>query len=175
VSSLVLAANEPVEVHDYDPRWPALFEAERDAIHAVLPDAFIDIQHIGSTAVPGLQSKPIIDLLGGIKDGQSTDAFNEPLSRLGYVPATAFNNIITDHLWFMRASGGHRTHQFHVLVHGSEGWVRRVRFRDALRSRPELAQAYAKLKLELAVKYRFDRAAYTNGKTDFVLSVTRDA
>lgn len=174
-SSLNAAVNEPVEVQDYDPEWPALFEHERRAIRSVLPDVFADIQHIGSTAVPGLRAKPIIDILGGIPAQQNTDQLVRPLSQLGYVPATAFSNTITDHTWFMRWAGGRRTHQLHVFIVGSIEWRSRLVFRDALRSKPGLSEEYAKLKTELAERHRHDRTAYTNGKSEFVLRVTRDA
>lgn len=174
-SSLNSAVDEPIEVRDYNPLWPTLFEDERQAIRSVLPGVFEDIQHIGSTAVPGPRAKPIIDILGGIEAHQNPEQFSVPLSRLGYVPATAFSTTITDHTWFMRWSGGRRTHQFHVLVFGGIEWRRRIAFRDALRSKPGLAEEYSKLKIELAQKHRHDRAAYTHGKSQFVLRVASEA
>lgn len=172
---LSAAVREPVVVVPYDCQWPVLFAAERDSLLALLPQSFIALEHIGSTAVPDLCAKPIIDILGGVSSMTIVQSIVSPLRTLGYVPASEFTNTVTDHNWFMRWSSGHRTHQLHVVLHGGIHWRQRLLFRDALRSDSKLAQRYAALKRDLASKHRNDRDAYTSGKSEFVLSVARDA
>jgi len=194
--SLHAAIHETVTLHDYDARWPGLFEAERERLFAALPGKFMAIEHIGSTAVPGLVAKPIIDLLAGVKsmavgathasrglarEGQHRSvsagaslcaaAVAEPLYRSGYTTSAEFNATLTDRKWFMRWAEGHRTHHLHVVVHNGSVWQGRLRFRDALRSNPQLAQQYADLKFQLARAHQDDREAYTDAKADFVRHV----
>jgi len=166
--SLLAAVQEDVVVVDYDPCWPGAFERERERILAALPGAFVGIEHIGSTAVPGLPAKPIIDMLAGVDGLARVGSMIEPMRALGYAASTTFSNDITDHLWFMRWIEGRRTHQFHVVLHGDEQWVQRLRFRDALRSDVRVAREYANLKATLAAQFRADRRAYTAGKAAFV-------
>jgi len=169
--SLHAAIHEKVALHNHDSRWPALFAAERDRLFAVLPGSFIAIEHIGSTAVPGLIAKPIIDLLAGVESMAAAEAVAEPLCRSGYTTSAEFNATLTDRKWFMRWAAGHRTHHLHVVVHRGSVWQERLRFRDALRSDRQLAQDYAELKSQLARSHRDDREAYTDAKAEFVRHV----
>lgn len=171
--SLDAAIHEEVKLHEYDLRWPAAFAAERERLLALLPGVFLDVQHIGSTAVPGLAAKPIIDILAGVKSMAVAVSLATPLCQSGYTTSAEFNKSLTDRQWFMRWANGHRTHHLHVVVHDGEAWHVRLRFRDALRCDPDLASRYARLKAELAEMHPADRAAYTGAKTEFVLSVSR--
>ena len=105
----------------------------------------------------------------------AAEALSEPLVALGYTTSAEFNESLVDRKWFMRWAEGCRTHHLHVVVHESEAWHERVRFRDALRSQPLIAARYAELKQRLAAEHRTDREAYTDAKTKFVRSVLRDA
>ena len=166
--SLSAAIHEAVVLEPYDAQWPALFVAERDRLLSCFAGRFIDIQHIGSTAVPGLVAKPVIDLLAGVESMAAAEALSAPLCANGYTTSAEFNASLPDRKWFMRWAHGQRTHHLHVVVHGGEVWAQRLRFRDALRSDPALAARYAALKTELAAKHPGDREAYTDAKAAFV-------
>lgn len=173
--SLLAAIHEQVELQPHDPSWPSRFAAERDRLLALLPGVFVDIQHIGSTAVPGLAAKPVIDILAGVESMAVAEALAEPLCRNGYTTSAEFNRSLADRRWFMRWAEGRRTHHLHVVVHGAEPWHQRLRFRDELRRRPELAERYAALKAGWAAEHRLDREAYTDAKAGFVRSVLERA
>jgi GrpB-like predicted nucleotidyltransferase (UPF0157 family) len=157
-----------VRLHPYDPEWPPAFAAECHRLLSLLPDAFVAIEHFGSTAVPGLMAKPIIDLLAGVRSMAVAEALTQPLIAARYTTSSEFNDSLTDRKWFMRWADGHRTHHLHVVVHGSAAWQERIGFRDALRADPSLAARYAALKQKLAVEFAADREAYTNAKAEFV-------
>jgi GrpB-like predicted nucleotidyltransferase (UPF0157 family) len=173
--SLVAAINAEVELHEYDPSWPANYAAERERLLSLLPDVFIDLEHIGSTAVPGLRAKPIIDILAGVESMDMAEASAELICLSGYTTSADFNKTLTDRKWFMRFANGHRTHHLHVVVHESKAWFERLHFRDALRSQPELASRYAALKSQLTALHANDREAYTHAKAEFVRSVSEGA
>jgi len=172
--SLVAAIYEEVRLQPYDPAWPLAFAAERDRLLSLLPDTFIAIEHFGSTAVPGLPAKPVIDLLAGVRTMTEAEATTRPLAQAAYTTSAEFNESLTNRKWFMRWSNGHRTHHLHVVVHGGPVWTERLAFRDALRSNPSLAMRYAELKQALAAQLGGDREAYTDAKTEFVRSSLRD-
>ena len=169
--SVGAAISEEIHLESSDPRWPAMYCFEQDRIVAALPGAFLELQHIGSTAVPGLAAKPIIDILAGVETMDAARSLAEPVCRFGYTTSTEFNASLTDRQWFMRSAQGRRTHHLHVVVWGGPVWHARLRFRDALRADSGLARDYAKLKLYLAKEYASDREAYTAAKSDFVQAV----
>jgi GrpB-like predicted nucleotidyltransferase (UPF0157 family) len=169
--SLLAAIHEEVSLQAYDPRWPGLFAAERDRLLLLtpqLPARLIDIQHIGSTAVPGLMAKPVIDMLAGVESMAAAESLVAPLCAKGYTTSAEFNASLTDRKWLMRWAEGRRTHHLHVVVHGGEVWAERLRFRDALRADAALAARYAAFKTDLAAKHPHDREAYTDAKAAFV-------
>lgn len=172
--SLLAAIHEAVQLQDYDPSWPAIFLLERERLLSLFPGIFIDIQHIGSTAVPGFSAKPIVDILAGVDSMRTAEALAEPLCRCGYNTSPEFNATLVDRKWFMRWADGHRTHHLHVVVYGAEPWCERIRFREALLKCPELAARYAALKTKLAAQHTTDRETYTKAKEQFVRSVSRD-
>jgi GrpB-like predicted nucleotidyltransferase (UPF0157 family) len=169
--SLLAAIFEEVALHDYEPSWPMAFCSERERIEALLPGAFIELQHIGSTSIQGMPAKPIIDILAGVNSMAQAESLVEPICRSGYSTSAEFNETLNDRKWFMRWANGHRTHHLHVVVHDDKVWHERLRFRDTLRSHPELAASYASLKFQLAAKHTADREAYTDAKAEFVRSV----
>ena len=168
--SLQSAIDEDVRLHDYDASWPEMFVLERDRLQSLFPGQFAGIQHIGSTAVPGLQAKPIIDIMAGVESMAVARALSEALCKSGYTTSAEFNETLTDRQWFMRWTDGHRTHHLHVLVHGAAPWRERLQFRDALRTQPKLAARYVALKMALAAQHRMDRQAYTDAKLAFIQS-----
>ncbi|MDQ7829434.1 MAG: DUF4127 family protein [Armatimonadota bacterium] len=143
----------PPVVVDYDPRWPALFESERallaDALAALHPAP--RIEHVGSTAVPGLAAKPVLDIMIGVARLEDLDRLVEPLGRLGYEYVPELEVSMPNRRYFRRNNArGERVAQVHAVVVGSPFWQRYLRFRDYLRAHPEEAAAYARLKRELA-------------------------
>lgn len=155
-----------------NPAWPKLFGAEKARLLSELGSHFIAIEHFGSTAVPGLSAKPVIDMLGGVGSMARADALLEPLCQVGWETSAEFNATLPDRRFLRRRAGEIRTHHLHLVVYGGEQWQRRLKFRDCLRASPDLAQQYEKLKYELAAKHWNDREAYTAAKTEFISSVT---
>lgn len=172
--SLERAIHEEVALVPWDPLWPALFETERERLMRLFQSQLLDIQHFGSTAIPGMPAKPIIDILAGVESMAVAESLVEPLLRSSYTTSAEFNATLADRRWFMRWADGCRTHHLHLVVLGGDEWRRRVRFRDVLRSDSELAHRYALLKQELTVQHSADREAYTNAKTAFILSIVGD-
>lgn len=157
-----------VVIVDYDPQWPARFEAERARIALALGsvDGVIAIEHVGSTAVPGLAAKPIIDIMIGVREIAIGERCIEPMESLDY--EYRGDAGIPGRHYFRK--GNPRSHHLHLIEHGSEFWVNHLLFRDELRSHPESAREYEALKRELAERHRFDRAAYTDAKNPFIAS-----
>ena len=158
--------NAPLEILAYDPAWPAAFESERRRLRPLLPDA--DICHIGSTAVPGMPAKPVIDVMALVVD------LDGPIAALteqaGYEYPEAFNAVIGHRRWLCRPSAADRTHHLH-LVNDRRELDRHLRFRDHLRASQALRADYARLKRELADRFGDDREAYTEAKAAFIQRV----
>jgi GrpB-like predicted nucleotidyltransferase (UPF0157 family) len=158
-----------VEVVPYSKAWPILFEQERAALQTAAGDVAASIEHIGSTAVPGLSAKPTIDILLVVN---STEDFLKQLPQveaLGY-DYRAHNTFVGSdtHLFLRKMSNGKRTHHLHVLRSGSPEIDDYRLFRDALRNSPALAEKYERLKLVLAAKHATDRARYVTEKANWV-------
>jgi GrpB-like predicted nucleotidyltransferase (UPF0157 family) len=161
--------NALIEVVAYDPAWPSKFEEERAVLEGLLgPWLVADIEHVGSTAVPGLAAKPVIDIMVPVESLEASRGSIEAAGRAGYLYWPYKADVMH---WFCKPSAAHRTHHLHIIPYESPLWFDRVRFRDALRSDSELAERYAELKLRLAGRHRHDREAYTEGKDDFVKAV----
>jgi GrpB-like predicted nucleotidyltransferase (UPF0157 family) len=165
--------DEPVTVQAYDPVWPARFEDERRLLRPVLGE-FISggIHHVGSTAVPGLDAKPVIDILAGIGDLTTARPCIDLLVPLGYLYAPYRAGEM---LWFCKPHPARRTHHLHLVPVGSARYRDELLFRDYLREHPNARAGYARLKHDLAVRHRQDREAYTQGKTAFVQEILRRA
>lgn len=173
--SLQLAIHEEVVLVAYDASWPALFALEYKRLDALFRGQLLGVEHFGSTAIPGMPAKPVIDILAGVASMAAADALTAPILAAGYTTSVEFNATLTDRRWFMRWAAGRRTHHLHVVVHGADEWRRRLHFRDVLRADPALAQRYAALKQALAVEHPADREAYTEAKTAFVMQVLAGA
>lgn len=171
--SLAAAIHEGVSLHAPDPAWAGAFELERVRLLAVFPGAFVQIEHFGSTAVPGLAAKPIIDILAGVASLDGVEALVDRLCEHGYATSKEFNATLVDRRWLMRWKNGRRTHHLHVVAHGGTPWRERLAFRDALRSDFALALRYGDLKARLAAEHHADREAYTQAKADFIRAVTQ--
>ena len=165
------AIREPIELVAYDPAWPRAFYEERDRLLALFPTKLLAIEHIGSTAVPGMPAKPIVDILAGVESMSVADALFAPILASGYTTSRTFNEMLSDRRWFMRVIGGRRSHHLHIVRFEGPVWRRHMLFRDCLRARPTVAEDYARLKADLALQHRHDREAYTEAKSAFVASV----
>ncbi len=154
-----------MEIVDYDAAWPGRFAAEASRLAQL---AGLEVHHIGSTAVPGLAAKPIIDMMALVDD------LDAPLAALtgpaAYRFPVAYNATLRDRRWLCRPSAAVRTHHLHLVADPGE-LARHLRFRDALRGDARLAREYAELKLALAGELAEDREGYSAGKTAFVRRV----
>ena len=164
---------DEIELVSSDPDWPRLFNEEAARLRAIIPaDLLIDLDHIGSTAVPGLAAKPVIDIQATVTDLDAACArLVAPLEDAGY--AFWSENPDTDRLFFVKGlppSAPHRTHHLHIMEAGI-GALRHIAFRDHLRDHPAEAAAYGALKQNLARRFRDDREAYTAGKGEFIEAV----
>jgi GrpB-like predicted nucleotidyltransferase (UPF0157 family) len=160
---------EPVRIVPADPAWPARFEVERDALAAAIGRwASGGIHHVGSTAVPGLDAKPVIDILVGVRDLASSRACFEPVAQLGYMYAPY---LIEEMHWFCKPDPSRRTHHLHLVPADSQCFREELAFRDCLRAHPDTAAEYAGLKYRLAVRFEHDREAYTDAKAGFIRDV----
>jgi GrpB-like predicted nucleotidyltransferase (UPF0157 family) len=161
----VSGLSDRVELVEHDPSWAALFEEERERLAGVFDGRALGIEHIGSTSVPDLCAKPIVDVLVGLEELELTDEQIAAMARLGY-------DYLGEHglpgrLFFRKDP---RTHHVHVVEHGGEHWERQLVFRDTLRSDPEERRRYDEFKRRLAAEGH-PRDAYTELKTPFIREV----
>ena len=169
----------PVVIVEYNPRWPELYGREELCILKVLGGEVLAIEHIGSTAVPGLGGKPIIDIMLGVSDSDEAALCLEPLRKLGYVDVTPQPG--NPEWYYCLAKGPHTdphldtTYHLHLVKFKSDHWRRHLLFREFLRIHPEVAREYYELKRELAGRYGSDRRAYTEGKTAFIEAIVARA
>lgn len=162
-------ATEPVAIAPPDPDWRRRGDAERGLLDALLAAWLaVPVEHVGSTSVPGLAAKPIIDLQAAIADLAVTDAVAATLAPHGW-------HLVPPHLdrrpwrrFLVRVAGGRRWAHLHLMTLATDRWHDQLRLRDALRADPALAAAYADLKQRLATAHPTDREAYTVAKTAFV-------
>jgi GrpB-like predicted nucleotidyltransferase (UPF0157 family) len=161
----------PVVVVDYDPQWPELFQALRRRIAGALGDVAA-IEHVGSTAVPGLAAKPIIDIDALLASADALPAAIEGLASLGYTHQG--NKGVPEREAFLAPADG-PPHHLYVCPPSSREFRRHVAFRDYLRAHPKEAKAYAELKRTLALRFRENRTEYNTGKGEFVEEIVRRA
>jgi GrpB-like predicted nucleotidyltransferase (UPF0157 family) len=163
----------PVHIVPYDARWPSLFDEERkvllEAIELWLAGP---IEHIGSTAIPGLAAKPVVDIMAGV---ESLDASRNAIARLEHRGYCYYPYRPDVEHWLCKPSPAFRTHHLHLVPFQSGLWIEQIAFRDYLRARPDVALEYAELKSRLAEQHRFDREAYTEAKGPFVQRILREA
>jgi GrpB-like predicted nucleotidyltransferase (UPF0157 family) len=168
-------ADQEVEVVDYDAAWPDRFAEQRRAVEAMLaPWLCGPVEHIGSTAVPGLRAKPVIDMLAPVGSLASAHAAVPLLEQAGWLfwpddPCRHYR------LWFLRPRPEARTHHLQVMEGEQPQTIALLAFRDALRADAGLRSQYAGLKDQLARQHPGNRNAYTNGKADFVEQVLQQA
>jgi len=165
----------PVIVVEYDPRWPALYEEESQLILRTVGSLVLSLEHIGSTAVPGLGGKPIIDIMGGVRLLAEAEQCVAPLAGIGYEYVPEYNELIPERRYFHKGPAEARLFHLHMVEHSSDFWEKHLLFRDWLRSHPEDAQRYYQLKKDLAARFGRDREGYTEAKTPFIESIVARA
>jgi len=166
-------ADRYIEIVAYNSEWPELFELEARRIKAVCKGIITVVEHIGSSAIPGMIAKPILDLMPGLDSYQDGFKTIEPLKQLGYEHFG--DNGIPGRFYFRLSFEQRSVVHVHMFEIGTENWHRHLIFRDSLRANPAIAAQYAELKKDLAVRFRNDREAYSNGKSEFINSVVQKA
>lgn len=162
-----------VEVVAYDPRWADEFVRERQRLLDILGARVLAIEHIGSTSVPGLAAKPIIDMIAAVRTLDDVEQMIASLQALGYeyMPERMF----VDRKFFPKGPRSKRTHHLNfVLVDDAKQWMQPLQFRDYLRTHSDTRDAYATLKQQLAEAHSEDRAAYSAAKSEFIENIVRD-
>lgn len=155
----------PPWIADYDDAWSLRFEDLAATIRKALGNIVLRIEHVGSTAVPGLAAKPVIDLDVVVNSPREMQSAILKLAQIGYAHQGDLGIAGRE---AFRSPPGLEQHHLYVLLEGAQELQRHLAFRDALRADAALRDAYCKLKRSLAVQHAGDRAAYTDGKTDFV-------
>ena len=160
-------------VSEYDPAWPLKYETEKEKIEAILEHNCIALYHIGSTSVPGLAAKPIIDIMAAVRSLEQADAAAEKFSRIGYEYLGEFG---IPGRRYLRKGGDERTHQIHIFqADDRKNIERHLAFRDYLRTHEEERREYAALKKELARRFPYDIDGYCDGKEEFVRAMEKQA
>ncbi|MDA8207125.1 MAG: GrpB family protein [Thermaerobacter sp.] len=157
-----------VEVVPYQTNWPNAFWREAQALRGIFNDHLVSVHHIGSTAVPGLSAKPVIDMMPVVDDIRLVATVEPQLEALGYASLGEYG--ISGRRFF-RKGGDNPTHHLHCYQQANPEIDRHLAFRDYLRTHPRDAHAYQELKLHLARQHRYDIDAYIEGKDDFVKSL----
>lgn len=162
-----------IKVVPHGPNWSKVFKAEADELAAIFGHEVVAIHHIGSTAIPGISAKPIIDVLVEVHDIQKIDDFDEEMIKLGYQPKGEFG--IPERRFFIKGDDVNRTHHIHMFQAGHPRVERHLNFRDYMIAHPEEGQAYSRLKEELARRFPEDIEGYMAGKDGFIKGIESKA
>ncbi len=160
-----------VQLHPYAKQWAAEFERERNRLLTKLGNLVVDIQHIGSTSVPGLSAKPILDISAGVRRFKDASKLTSSLRELGY----SFDRSFQHQLFFAKGPDANRTHYLHVMRYKGAKWCSDALFRNYLIQHPRRAKEYAQLKTRLAKQFPHERQKYTDGKNAFIKETIRMA
>ncbi|TCP52573.1 GrpB-like predicted nucleotidyltransferase (UPF0157 family) [Tumebacillus sp. BK434] len=162
-----------VVVKEYNDHWRQMFSEEAQKIKDVFGDELLEIHHIGSTSVPGLHAKPIIDIMPVVTDIERVDLYNEQMNGLGY---ECMGELGMKGRRYFRKGGDDRTHHVHIFqIDNKEDIYRHLAVRDYLRAHVEEAVKYGNLKANLAIKFPKNIEAYMDGKDEFVKELERKA
>jgi GrpB-like predicted nucleotidyltransferase (UPF0157 family) len=162
------SARSPIVVTEYDEEWPTLFEQIAGPVRNAVADLGAEVEHIGSTSVPGLAAKPVIDIDVVVRSAADVPTAIERLRSLAYVYQG--DKGVSGREAFLWPPGGRR-HHLYVVVASSQPHADHIRFRDYLRRHPDVAHEYAALKRSLAKQHGSDQIGYTEAKTDFIVGV----
>lgn len=162
-----------ITVVEYSPQWPLKYEREKEKIMAILKENCTAIYHIGSTSVPGLAAKPIIDIMAVVKSLERVDAVSADFSEIGYEYLGEFG---MSGRRYLRKGGDERTHQIHIFQTEDSCNIRRhLAFRDYMRTHKKEREKYEKLKRSLAKRFPYDIDGYCDGKEEFVQEIEKRA
>lgn len=161
-----------VEVVPYKAEWQMLFQEESQKIKEVLGEEVVNVYHIGSTSIPNMHAKPVIDLMVEVVSIDKIDEYNEAMEQLGY-EARGENGIPKRR--FFSKGGNNRTHHVHIFEEGNPEIARHIAFRDYMIAHPEEAQIYSQLKKSLAKQYPYNIEQYIEGKDSYIKSIDEKA
>ncbi len=159
-----------VKLLPFNRNWAKSFEREKKYLVSKLKDLVIDIQHIGSTSIPGMTAKPIVDIAIGVKTMEGSKKYIKILENVGYKFINNFGNLNT-HLFFVKGEESNRTHYIHLIKHQGKIWEHYIFFRDHLSKNKSAAKKYVSLKQKLAAQFADNRKLYTAAKGSFIKSI----
>ncbi len=162
-----------IKLLKYDPNWINLFKLEKNSLYPIIKDYLAgSIEHVGSTAIPGMLAKPTIDIMVGVKSLENSKPLTSLLSKQGYCYFPYKPEVMH---WFCKPSPLFRVYHLHLVPYQSQLWFQRLLFRDYLIQYKKVALEYADLKIKLANKYQYDREAYTQHKSVFIKNILENA
>lgn len=164
-----------VIVAEPDPAWRARYRAEEQRLWAAVGAWTVAIEHIGSTSVPGLAAKPVIDVLVGVRSLEDGAACIEAITALGYTYVPEYEQIMPYRRFFKRDEGGQRSHHVHLVERTHPFYTEHVALRDYLRAHPAVAGEYGELKRDLADRFADDREGYMAGKASLIRRMNAQA
>lgn len=162
-----------IEIVEYNPEWIDLYESMKDLFFGSFGDKIARIEHIGSTSVPGLCAKPIIDILLGVKTLEDADSIIPNMIELGYEYISKYEDEMPYRRYFDKVENGISKYHVHTVVINSSFWNRHIKFRNILRSDDKIRDEYCKLKKELAKKEWKDANEYADAKTEFIRRIEK--
>lgn len=165
MTETMITDKDPIVVEKYNSEWPRQYESEAELLRKALGKTIVDIQHIGSTAVPGLAANPIIDFQIAVSGSTTSKDYVAELSSLGYEKALDEQNSPN---FYCKGATNKHTHHLYIVEDGSDEEARRVVLRDYLRKNERGAKEYEALKIAMAEKFKEDRSAYVDAKTAFI-------
>lgn len=166
----------PVVIVPYDEQWPKHFESEQIRLQPILSGINFRIEHAGSTAVPGLGAKPIIDIMLGVDQLSQIEKRIPAFEKIGYLYVPEIEAMIPgDRFFYRQDTSGMVSHHLHGVELSSNFWRDHLLFRDYLRAHPEVAEQYFQLKRKSAEQFRDNRSAYTESKSEFIAAVLTEA
>ncbi len=165
----------PIVIVDYNPQWPRMYEEEKALILQAISHVIADIEHIGSTAIPGMGAKPIIDIMIGLHRLDDAVECIPRLDALGHKYHPEFEDRVPERRFFRKGPDWARTHHIHMVERSSKFWDDHIMFRDYMRTHEEDAMLYLLLKKELAARFGSNRQGYTDAKASFVEAILAKA
>jgi len=165
--------SERVIIVPYDSGWPRQFEEERAILETIFTASQVTIEHVGSTAVPGLGGKPVIDIMVGLSLLAEAEGRTAALEIAGYEYVQKYEMQLPERRYFRKPRTGPRMFHLHCVIRESDFWIRHLAFRDYLRAHPEAAGAYHELKQELSVRVK--KEEYTEAKSSFIENILNRA
>ena len=166
-------AEGKVQLVPHNPLWLVYFDEESRRLYATLGAYIREVRHIGSTAIPGIYAKPILDIMVGLVSIDNVHSCEPLLAELGY--RYEGEQAISGWHFFRKKTGDLTTHHLHLVEWNGAYWLDHILFQEYLLRHPEVAEAYERLKLTLGKRHADDREAYTRDKTDFINKVTEMA